>query len=128
MINLTLPGASVVFVDSNARAVALADLNARANGLTDFRALAATRLEGLPEGRFDLALANPPYYAQLSIAQLFIDRGAELVRPGGRFYLVTKQPDQVGPIMANEFGRTDVVERRGYVVLSATAGASTADD
>lgn len=113
------PGASVVFVDSNARAVALADLNARANGLTDFRALAATRLEGLPEGRFDLALANPPYYAQQAIAQLFVERAHDLLRPGGRFYLVTKLADPVEPLIRARFGPPVVLERRGYAILTA---------
>jgi hypothetical protein len=42
-----------------------------------------------------------------------------LLKPGGRFYLVTKQPDQVGPLVADRFGPAEVVERRGYVVLCA---------
>jgi 16S rRNA (guanine1207-N2)-methyltransferase len=115
----TGPEGSVGFIDSNVRAVALAALNAQANGLTAFRAVASSDVSGLPEESFDVALANPPYYAQLSIAQLFIDRGAELLRPGGRFYLVTKQPDQVGPLAAETFGTTQVVLRRGYTVLCA---------
>jgi 16S rRNA (guanine1207-N2)-methyltransferase len=106
-------------VDSNVRAVALAEINARANGVDSFQTVASSTVEGLDDGSFDVALANPPYYAQLSIAQLFIERGRALLRPGGRLYLVTKQPDQVGPMVADHFGRTDVVERRGYIVLCA---------
>jgi 23S rRNA (guanine1835-N2)-methyltransferase len=113
------PEGSVAFLDSNVRAVALVELNARANGLTSFRAVASSDASGVPEESFDMALANPPYYAQLSIAQLFIDRGEELLRPGGRFYLVTRQPDQVGPLVAEVFGTTQVVLRRGYTVLCA---------
>ncbi len=99
--------------------MALADLNARANGLTNFQAIASCRLDELPAGGFEVVLANPPYYAQSSIAQLFIERGAALLRPGGRFYLVTKQADQVGPIVADNFGVTEAVTRRGYTVLCA---------
>jgi 16S rRNA (guanine1207-N2)-methyltransferase len=121
---LSGPEGVTTFVDSNVRAVALADSNARANGLAHFQAVASSGVAGLPEGGFDVALANPPYYAQLSIAQLFIERARALLRPGGRFYLVTKQPDQVGPVVANLFGRTEVVERRGYIVLSAACPAS----
>ena len=99
--------------------MALADLNAGANGLTDFKALAATRLEGLPEGRFDLALANPPYYAQQAIAQLFVERAHDLLRPGGRFYLVTKQAEPVEPLIRARFGPPVVLERRGYAILTA---------
>ncbi len=113
------PEGRVAFFDSNVRAVALAEHNARANGLTNFQAIASSRVEGVPEASFDVALANPPYYAQLSIAELFVERCANLLRPGGRFYLVTKQPDTVGPMVADHFGTTEVVERRGYIVLSA---------
>jgi 16S rRNA (guanine1207-N2)-methyltransferase len=116
---LSGPGGFTAFVDSNVRAVALAELNARANGVTAFQAVASATVEGLAESDFDLALANPPYYAQLGIAQLFIDRCRKLLRPGGRFYLVTKQPDQVGPMVADQFGQTEVVQRRGYIVLCA---------
>ena len=74
----------------------------------------------------DVVLANPPYYAEGTIAQLFIERALGLLRPGGRFYLVTKQADQVGPLVASAFGSTEVVERRGYVVLCATTPSKSA--
>jgi 16S rRNA (guanine1207-N2)-methyltransferase len=114
------PGGFVAFVDSNVRAVALAEHNARANGLANFQAVASSGVTGLTEGDFDVALANPPYYAQASIARLFVERAGQLLRPGGRLYLVTKQPDQVGPIVAEVVGRADVVERRGYIILCAS--------
>jgi 16S rRNA (guanine1207-N2)-methyltransferase len=114
---LSGPEGHVAFVDSNLRALALAELNARANGLPSFEVIASSRVEDLPPDSFDVALANPPYYAQGSIARLFLLRGRTLLRPGGRLYLVTKQADQVGPLMAELFGRTDVVSRRGYQVL-----------
>jgi 16S rRNA (guanine1207-N2)-methyltransferase len=115
---LSGPDGFTAFVDSNVRAVALAEMNARANGVPCFLAVASAQVQGVPPG-FNVALANPPYYAQLNIAQLFIERSRELLKPGGRLYLVTKQPDQVGPMVAESFGRTDAVERRGYVVLCA---------
>jgi 16S rRNA (guanine1207-N2)-methyltransferase len=113
------PEGWTAFVDSNVRALALAEHNARANGLTRFLTVASSTVAGLPEGGFDVALANPPYFAQANIARLFIERSRQLLRPGGRFYLVTRQPDQVGPLTAESFGPTEVVERRGYVILCA---------
>src|SRR5207245_1569976 len=98
------PGGFTAFVDSNVRAAELAGINARANSVIGFQAVASATVGGLEETGFDVALANPPYYAQLSIAQLFIDRAHDLLRPGGRFYLVTRQPDQVGPMVADRFG------------------------
>lgn len=110
---------SVTFVDSNLRAAALAEINARSNGLTDYRIVADSRLENLPQSHFDLALANPPYYAQQEIARLFVDGAQRLLRPGGRLYVVTKEADVVGEMMRERFGEPVVVTRRGYAVLSA---------
>lgn len=114
------PTGHVTFLDSNVRAVALADHNARANGPTSFTALARSGLQGLPPNSFDVVLANPPYYAQNTIAARFIAESVPLLRRGGRLYLVTKQPDAIGPLMADAFGPTAATESRGYVVLSAT--------
>jgi 16S rRNA (guanine1207-N2)-methyltransferase len=116
---LSGPTGHVTFIDSNLRALALAELNARANGLPQFQTVASSTVAGVPAASFDAALANPPYYAQASIAQLFVERCRVVLRPGGRFYLVTKQADQVGPLIANAFGTTEVVSRRGYQVLCA---------
>jgi len=113
------PSGSVMFVDSNLRAVALAEHNARLNDISTFQALASADMSELPASSFDVVLANPPYYAQNAIAQFFIKKARVLLRPGGRVYLVTKLADQIGPIMAEHFGQTEVVERRGYAVLCA---------
>jgi 16S rRNA (guanine1207-N2)-methyltransferase len=120
---LSGPSGTVVFVDSNVRAIALAEHNARSNGLSRFETVASHTLDDLATHSFDVVLANPPYYAQQSIARRFIECGQELLKRGGRFYLVTRQPDALGPMIADTFGRADVTERRGYVVLTAEASA-----
>ncbi|MBV9124369.1 MAG: methyltransferase [Planctomycetes bacterium] len=119
---LSGPTGSVTFLDSNLRALALAEHNAAANGLKGFQTVATTRVEGAPEGSFDVALANPPYFAQLAVGRLFIERSWALLRPGGRLYLVSKQPNQLGPFAAEIFGRTEAVQRRGYTILSSEKG------
>jgi 16S rRNA (guanine1207-N2)-methyltransferase len=113
------PEGFVAFVDSNVRAVALAEHNARANGVEDFQAVATSRVDGLAEGSFDVALANPPYFANSSIARLFIERSRELLKPDGRFFLVTRQPNVVAEPVGETFGRVIALERRGYTILSA---------
>jgi 16S rRNA (guanine1207-N2)-methyltransferase len=109
----------IAFVDSNVRAVALADLNARANGVTAFATHATATAEGPEEGTFDVVLANPPYYGAGGIAQLFVERGKLLLKSDGRFYLVTRQPNEVAPLMVNAFGEIDAIEHRSYTILSA---------
>ena len=107
----------VAFVDSNIRAAALAEHNARANGVPSFRVFATSTVEG-PEARsFDVVLANPPYYADHAVAGLFIDRARDLLKAGGRFLLVTKQPHAVAEMIAETFGAVEAMGRRGYIIL-----------
>jgi 16S rRNA (guanine1207-N2)-methyltransferase len=115
---------SVAFVDSNVRAVALAEHNARANGVTAFDTVASASVEGFPEAAFDVALANPPYFAGGSIARLFIERCRALLKPGGRFYLVTRQPNEVADTLVATFGSADALLCRGYTILFHPPDAS----
>ena len=109
----------VVFIDSNVRATALAEHNARANAVPSFEVITTHRVEGPADGSFDVAIANPPYYAQHAITQLFVERSRDLLKPGGRFFMVTKQPSEAGVIVEREFGTVEAVMHRGYTILMA---------
>ncbi|MFL5330448.1 MAG: class I SAM-dependent methyltransferase [Gemmataceae bacterium] len=114
------PHTHLTLADSNMRAVAVAQVNAQKHGLTDFTALVTTDFSNLHVGEYDLALANPPYFAQHTISRLFIERAHSLLRRGGRLYLVTKQLDPVEPIIEEFFPPPVLLERRGYAVIVAT--------
>lgn len=111
------PNGRVTFIDSSLRAIALAQLNAQANGVTNTRFVTATRLQGLEANAFDVILANPPYYAKSEITKLFIEGARDLLKPGGRYYLVTKMPTAVMPLIFDTFGDCSVIENRGYAVV-----------
>lgn len=115
---------SVTFTDSNVRAIAVTEHNARSIGLTNYRTVAACSLEGIAE-RFDVVLANPPYFAHNSVARAFMESARPLLRPHGRFYLVTKKWEAVGPIAADVFGHVEVLHVRDYAVLVADAPSTT---
>jgi 16S rRNA (guanine1207-N2)-methyltransferase len=114
---MTGPRGKVTFIDSSLRAVALAELNAKANNITNTRFVTATRLQGLGENAFDVILANPPYYAKSEITRLFIEGTRDLMKPGGRYYIVTKMPTAVMPLIFDTFGDCSVIENRGYSVV-----------
>lgn len=114
------PTGRVTFIDSSARALALAERNARANATPNPRFVLARRLEGLEPDSFDVILANPPYYAKSEITRLFIEGTRDLLRRGGRYYLVTKMPTAVMPLIFETFGDCTVTENRGYSVVQAT--------
>ena len=86
------PSVHVHAFDSAARAVACTARGAALNGLENISvALEAGGLVPDP-GTYDLALANPPYYSDFRIAQLFVDAAWKALAPGGTLLIVTKQP------------------------------------
>jgi len=114
------PTGEVTFVDSSARAVKLSEQNANANGVTNARFVTTADLTSLGVSRFDVALANPPYFASSAVARRFIQAGRDVVKPGGRFYFVTKMPVLTIPEVVDTFGSVESVENRGYTVIIAT--------
>jgi 16S rRNA (guanine1207-N2)-methyltransferase len=112
-------GGYVAFVDSNARAAAVSEINARANGVPHFDVFTTTTVEGPREDSFDVIVANPPYFANSSVAHLFIQRAKKLLTPQGRFFMVTRQPDEVGEVLLETFGEAEAVVHRGYTILCA---------
>lgn len=113
----TGPLGKITFIDSSLRAMALAELNAEKNGVKNARFVRATRLQGLGAQAFHVILANPPYYAKAEITRLFIEGARELLKPGGRYYIVTKMPTAVMPLIFDVFGDCSVIENRGYAVV-----------
>ena len=114
------PNGSVVFIDSNLRALALAAHNAEANGTPNPHFIPSTRLEGLGINEFDVILANPPYYAKSEITKLFVEGTRDLLKRGGRYYIVTKMPTVVVPMIFQTYGDCSVIENRGYSVVMAS--------
>lgn len=112
-------GGYVAFVDSNVRAVALSSLNAASNGVKHFETFATTAVEGPAEDSFDVVLANPPYFANSTVAHLFIRRARAMLTPQGRFFLVTRQPGEVGEVLLETFDEAEAVMHRGYTILCA---------
>jgi 16S rRNA G1207 methylase RsmC len=78
--------------DSSARAVECTRLAAELNGLSNLTV--ALEAEGhVPDrGTWDLALANPPYYGDFTIAEKFVEAARLALAPGGTLLIVTKQP------------------------------------
>jgi 16S rRNA (guanine1207-N2)-methyltransferase len=78
--------------DAAARAVECTRRGAAMNGLDNLTV--ALECEGnVPEpGSYDLALANPPYYADFRIAELFVEAAYRALAPEGTLLIVTKQP------------------------------------
>ena len=73
-----------------------------------------------------MILANPPYYAKSEITRLFVEGARDLLGRGGRYYIVTKMPTAVVPMIFETFGDCSVIENRGYsVVMAEMEGSKT---
>jgi 16S rRNA (guanine1207-N2)-methyltransferase len=112
-------GASVHAVDSNARAVECTLRGAQLNGFTNLTIELNADGNYHGAGKFDLALANPPYYSGFRIARHFLAAGREALCPGGTLLLVTKQPQWYEQHMPQWFDDVTVTERKGYYLFQA---------
>jgi 16S rRNA (guanine1207-N2)-methyltransferase len=117
-------GVQVHAVDSNVRAVECTERGAELNGFTNLTTElnADGNFAGL--GSYDLALANPPYYAGFRIARHFLTAGRASLRPGGRILVVTKRPDWCAEHMPACFDGIILSECRGYFLLHGTRPAN----
>lgn len=112
------PGIHVTFVDSDARAVACAEANARTNELADFAVVCSDR--GINKTGFTLAVGNPPYFGNYTIAELFIRNAYDALAPGGRCLIVSKQSRWHEAFMAEQFGNAEPIRRRDYTVVQSS--------
>ncbi len=107
-------------LDANARALQCTQVGAEKNGLRGL----TTQLEA--EGRcerpgsFDLVLANPPYYSNYRIGEIFLQATEAALRSGGRTHFVTKQPEWYADRFSERFVDISVREIRGYFVVKGT--------
>lgn len=113
-------------VDSNARAVECTLRGAELNGLTNVTAELNARGSYEGAGTYDLALANPPYYAGFRIARHFLTAGREALTEGGTILVVTKHPAWYEENMPAWFDEVMMVERKGYVVFKGVKGMNGA--
>lgn len=113
------PRGRAVLVDANARAVACARRNGPANEASNVEVRLLADLEGLEEGVYDLALANPPYFSNFRIARAFVEGAFQALKPGGRLWLVAKAASRHQELMeqAGFTSMTSHTAPRGHGVL-----------
>jgi 16S rRNA (guanine1207-N2)-methyltransferase len=106
-------------LDSAARAVECTRRGAEMNGLANLNVALEARGRVPDPGSWDLALANPPYYSDFRLAELFVEAARLALAPGGTLLIVTKQPTwyvENLPRMWTNVAREDV---KGYHLIEA---------
>ena len=106
-------------VDSNPRAVQCTQWGAERNGVAD-RVTAVLNADGqvIAKDWFDVVLANPPYFSNYRIAQLFLASSYRCLKRHGWVHIVTKTPVWFEEIMPEVFEEIEANEVRDYWIVS----------
>lgn len=115
-----LPRGEVWLVDSDIRAVRLVEENIALNHAENTHVVLSDITLDLPRMRFDLVVSNPPTHSGKEVLEAFVRESHEILRPGGRLYLVVNRLLSTRDVMAEAFGNVDQVARsKGFVVFAA---------
>ena len=109
---------TVMSLDSNPRAIQCTQHNAELNGLTNITAILDCEGASASTGDFDLVLANPPYFSDFAIAELFLDTAFRALKPGGLVQVVTKTPNWFLERMPLWFIHINETEAKDYRLVS----------
>jgi 16S rRNA (guanine1207-N2)-methyltransferase len=113
------PSIAVHAVDSHVRAVECTLAGAALNRLTNVTAEVNSSGEyGRPD-RFDVAVANPPYFGNFEIAQRFLHAARVSLKPEGRVWIVTKSPDWYREFMPAAWTGVELWESKSYWIVTA---------
>ena len=111
--------AGIWMADIDPAAVAIARRNAEANGVGDVHAAVSDGLAGVDAAGFDLILTNPPYQTDFRVAKIFIEKGFNRLKLGGRMLLVVKRREWYKNKLIAIFGGVKIHEIDGYFVFEA---------
>lgn len=113
------PSIRVHAFDSSARAVDCTRRAAARNGLANLT-VALEAAGRVPEpGSWDLALANPPYYSDFRLAEIFVEAARMALAPGGTLLVVTKQPTWYVENLPRMWINVAREEVKGYHLIEA---------
>ena len=113
------PSCNLFAIDSYSRAIDCVRRGAEINELTNVTAeLNHDGKLGKRAGQFDMAVANPPYYADYRIAKHFIETATWALRLGGRLVLVTRMPQWYRDNLGQWLDEVEVFESRRYHIAT----------
>lgn len=105
-------------VDSNARAIQSLNRGVAKNEAPGITAVLDAEGQSPASDDFDLALANPPYFSNYAIADLFLDTAHRALKPKSKVLIVTKTPNWFVERMPLWYGDVEVAEAKDYWIVS----------
>jgi len=120
---LRAPDVHVLAIDSNPRAVECTARGAQLNGLTNLEVRLGTaeshKEYEAPNEAFDLVLANPPYYSNFRIAEIFAQSAARALNGTGTALFVTKRTDWYAENLPRWFAQISTESVGNYSIVRA---------
>ena len=112
-------------VDADIEAVRSAQKSAETAGVSNFRTLPSDVAGAVLDEKFDVVVTNPPFHVgkqtELSVPIQFIEDSWEVLKPGGRLFLVANRTLPYEVPITERFGRLSTIyDGRRFKVLSAT--------
>ena len=105
-------------VDSNARAIQCLERGVEKNEAPGIFGVLDADGESPESDAFDLALANPPYFSNYAIADLFLDTAHRALKPRSKVLVVTKTPNWFVERMPLWYADVEVAEAKDYWIVS----------
>jgi 16S rRNA (guanine1207-N2)-methyltransferase len=111
---------SVLSLDANARAVECTEQGAALNGINSLTAQlnATAKVDDLET--FDVVLANPPYFSNYRLAEIFLKGARRALKSGGQLLVVAKTSEWYEENMPRQFSNVTVQSVRDYAVISGS--------
>jgi 16S rRNA (guanine1207-N2)-methyltransferase len=105
-------------VDSNARAIQSLQRGIAKNEAPGITVVLDAEGESPASDTFDLALANPPYFSNYAIADLFLDTSFRALKPKAKVLIVTKTPNWFVERMPLWYADVEVAEAKDYWIVT----------
>ncbi len=107
----------ITFCDSNARAIDSCKFNCEMNELENVEFL--LKADGVSDktNQYNVFVANPPYFSNYKIAELFVMTGLAVLKSGGEAWFVAKNPEILKTIMMENFGNARSFRKFGYEII-----------
>ena len=112
--------ASVTAIDSHSRAVQCTRRGAQLNELGNVTAIRTDQGEIPDAGEYDLVLANPPYYADFRVAELFLEIACRAMQPDGELFVVAKNAAWYEENVQRWFGEYSITPSKRYIIVHGT--------
>jgi 16S rRNA (guanine1207-N2)-methyltransferase len=105
-------------IDSNTRAIQCTEQGVTQNHVCGAQVLLNHDGQISIEADIDVALLNPPYYGDFTIAEHFVTTASRYLAPRGRVVIVTKQHTQYLRHAWTRLQLQQIQERSGYQILT----------